>query len=136
MKPEKYILNTDFYQLSNDGSVEISFDVPKGTEGKLSNLFTFKEVKFKVGGAQSDFLVTIWDNLTNDWTSENCKLARASDGGTYYITVFRTENNTFKATLTLTGLGGIYPPGYDFSLFTDRDISVKIKVKTFKFPAI
>ena len=148
MKPDNTILNTDFYQLANDGSLDITVNIASGTQADFFDLARFVVRSFNVGSAQADYDALIYDSKTGTWSSGLVKVTEANveqvvDGvsyGTYpvpiEIKVFRVSGNQFNLEVAVTGIGGAGQVPSSFYFYLREALSVRVKIKTFLQPEL
>lgn len=148
MKPNNTLLNTDFYQLANDGSIEVDLNIPSGTVADYWSGSFFASKNFSVGSPLADYDGLIFDNKSNSWSAGTSKDITANvepviDGvssGTFPMTLeirfLRNSGNSFTLTVAVTGLGGIGTSRPSILFYLRENVQIKLKVKTFLQPEL
>lgn len=148
MKPNDTILNTDFYQLANDGSLDITVNIASGARADFFDLARFVVRSFNVGSAKADYDALIYDNKTGNWSSGLVKVTTANveqvvDGVSYgtfsapiEIRVFRVSGNQFNLEVAVTGLGGGGQAPSSAYFYLRESLQVRVKIKTFLQPEL
>lgn len=148
MKPNNTLLNTDFYQLANDGSLEVNLNIASGTVADFWSGAIFASKTFSVGSPLADYDGLIFDNKSGSWSAGTSKDITANvelvvDGisyGTFPMTLeirfLRNSGNQFTLTVAATGLGGTGPDRPSILLYLRENVQVKLKIKTFLQPEL
>ncbi|MDO4759309.1 MAG: hypothetical protein Q4A30_00785 [Candidatus Saccharibacteria bacterium] len=150
MKPKNTALNTDFYQLANNNSAEISLNISSGTSANYWSGAILASKTFSAGSPLSDYDGLIFDNKNGTWSAGTSKNLNAlleqrvngTSYGTYSspleIRFFRTSGSSFTLQVAVTGLGGVSPnpPRPSVMFYLRENIEVRLKLKTFLQPEL
>lgn len=150
MKPNDTILNTDFYQLANDGGLELSLSIPSGTVADYWTGAVFASQTFSVGSALADYDGLIFDSKNNSWAAGTTK-ALEINGETVFdgistgiiptqieVKYWRNSGNSFTVTVAASGLGGMgeMSPRPTYLIYLRENLQIKLRIKTFLQPEL